>query len=131
MTIDELRGTRTERLKALLHNSGVSVAELSRRIGCTRQAIYSLLDGTNTIGEKAVFRIANVIPDCNPLWLLGIDFVTQDESKPVLHQKQCETRPLAFQMFGFCPACRQQLSQQEYPCYCGFCGQAVKWNGLD
>lgn len=46
---------------------------------------------------------------------------------PVQYQRTCEVRPYLYQRFGFCPRCKQQISEAEHPAACGFCGQAVKW----
>lgn len=29
--------------------------------------------------------------------------------------------------YGHCPMCGEGLNQEVYPHWCGFCGQAVKW----
>lgn len=30
-------------------------------------------------------------------------------------------------VIGNCPGCRKVLGKDNYPNFCGFCGQAVKW----
>ena len=30
---------------------------------------------------------------------------------------------------GTCPNCKEGLNSEVYPHWCGFCGQAVKWDG--
>lgn len=38
---------------------------------------------------------------------------------------------LATVKYGHCPTCGEGLNQEVYPHWCGFCGQAVKWDAAD
>jgi len=52
----------------------------------------------------------------------------EEKIKPVLSDRQYEDRPLHYVRYAFCPSCHQTLSWLYNRKYCGFCGQAVKWN---
>ena len=47
----------------------------------------------------------------------------EQEPIPVeIHGKIFDTK------FGDCPHCGERLNSEVYPHWCGFCGQAVKWD---
>lgn len=51
------------------------------------------------------------------------------------HFKEKEEKPveicgrLSTLTYGNCPRCGKYMNSELYPHWCGFCGQAVKWNG--
>ena len=51
----------------------------------------------------------------------------EQEPKPVLNDRQCETRPNHYERKGFCPKCHQTVEWLLNRSYCGFCGQGLKW----
>lgn len=52
----------------------------------------------------------------------------QETVKKVLADRQCEVSPHYYERKGFCPKCHQEVKLILNRNYCGFCGQAVKWN---
>lgn len=54
--------------------------------------------------------------------------VPVDTKKQVLADRQCEVSPHHYERKGFCPKCHQEIKLGWNRNYCGFCGQAVKWN---
>lgn len=54
--------------------------------------------------------------------------VHADTKKKVLADRQCEVSPHHYERKGFCPKCHQEVKFILNRNYCGFCGQAVKWN---
>ena len=50
------------------------------------------------------------------------------DAKRVLSDRQCEVSPHYYERKGFCPKCHQEVKLILNRNYCGFCGQAVKWN---
>lgn len=52
--------TDTKKLKAIIDNSGVSIAFLARRLGCTRNRIYAILDGAECRASEIV-ALANAL----------------------------------------------------------------------
>lgn len=53
--------------------------------------------------------------------------VPVDTKKQVLADRQCEVSPYHYERKGFCPKCHQEVKHVLNRNYCGFCGQAVKW----
>ncbi len=53
--------------------------------------------------------------------------VPVDTKKQVLADRQCEISPHHYERKGFCPKCHQEIKLCWNRNYCGFCGQAVKW----
>jgi len=57
--------------------------------------------------------------------VIGLMKVMQREREPIpveICGKIFDTK------FGDCPHCGERLNSEVYPHWCGFCGQAVKWN---
>ena len=57
----------------------------------------------------------------------AIALLKEQEPKSVLSKRECETLPNHFERKGFCPKCHQVVEWRLNRLYCGFCGQAVKW----
>ena len=48
-------------------------------------------------------------------------------AQSVLSNRVCEVEPFRYVRKGFCPKCHQEVEWLLNRKYCGFCGQAVKW----
>lgn len=57
----------------------------------------------------------------------ALALLKEQEAKPVLSERECETLPNHYERKGFCPNCHQVVEWYLNRSYCGFCGQAVKW----
>ena len=44
-------------LKSYMNMTGITVAELAKKTGLTRQFIYNVLDGTNKIGATSAIKL--------------------------------------------------------------------------
>lgn len=40
------------------------------------------------------------------------------------------SRNFGAELTGYCPSCNRPLKEQFNKCFCGNCGQAVKWDGI-
>ena len=49
------------------------------------------------------------------------------EPKQVKRDRQCEIAPNEWIRKGICPCCQQEIRYVYNRAFCGFCGQAVKW----
>lgn len=58
----------------------------------------------------------------------GAELLKEREAQTVLSNRVCESAPCRYIREGFCPKCHQQVEWLHNRNYCGFCGQAVKWN---
>ena len=56
------------------------------------------------------------------------DLLKEQEAKPVIQDRQCEVEPNVWERKGFCPKCHQIVLWNVNRLFCGFCGQAVKWD---
>ena len=57
----------------------------------------------------------------------ALALLKEQEPMMVLSQRECETLPNHYERKGFCPKCHQVVEWLLNRSYCGFCGQAVKW----
>lgn len=57
----------------------------------------------------------------------AIELLKKQEPMLVLSQRECETLPNHYERKGFCPKCHQEVLWKHNRLFCGFCGQAVKW----
>lgn len=58
----------------------------------------------------------------------AIDLLKEQDAQSVLSNRVCESEPFRYVRKGFCPKCHQEMEWLFNRNYCGFCGQAVKWN---
>ena len=54
------------------------------------------------------------------------ELLTKQKEKPVNVHGRFQTIK-----YGTCPTCGEGLNSEVFPHWCGFCGQAVKWDGSD
>ena len=56
---------------------------------------------------------------------------TIDDAIALLKEQEAKSVEVCGQMFtvkyGHCPTCGKGMDSDTYPHWCGFCGQAVKW----
>lgn len=59
----------------------------------------------------------------------ALELLKEQEPKPVLspHIDRFCMRAFA-EYIAYCPNCKQEILEKHNKSYCGFCGQAVKWN---
>lgn len=57
-----------------------------------------------------------------------IALLKEHEPQSVIFDRQCEVEPGRWERKGFCPKCHQVMLWMVNREYCGFCGQAVKWD---
>lgn len=57
----------------------------------------------------------------------AVALLKEQEAKSVLSNRVCEVEPFRYVRKGFCPKCHQEMEWLFNRKYCGFCGQAVKW----
>ena len=59
-----------------------------------------------------------------PQWIVlhAIALLKAQEPKPVY-----VTAEINYRKIGECPNCGKLINSEDYPSYCGNCGQAVKW----
>lgn len=74
---------------------------------------------------SAAYR-GNSFKDCVPVSLLqnALSLLKAQEPKTVK-----EILIVGGHLMGKCPRCCKILTVQDHPIACGFCGQAVKWDG--
>ena len=65
----------------------------------------------------------------NDLMVDALSLLKKQEPMRVLSQRECETMPNHFEKKGICPKCHHFVEWYLNRSYCGFCGQAVKWDG--
>ena len=58
-----------EILKGEIEELGFSVAGAASKLGCTRQQLYRVLNGTSSITPEMAFAIARVVGGSPELWL--------------------------------------------------------------
>lgn len=56
-----------------------------------------------------------------------ISLLKEQDAKHVIQDRQCEVEPNVWERKGFCPKCHQEVLWTHNRLFCGFCGQAVKW----
>ena len=59
----------------------------------------------------------------------ALALLKEQEAQTVLSNRCCEFAPCRYTRKGFCPKCHQEVEWLLNRNYCGFCGQAVKWDG--
>jgi len=74
--------------------------------------------GMSVIGA---FKCLNSVTDT-------IALLKEQEPKSVLSNRVCESDQCRYVRKGFCPKCHQEVEWLLNRSYCGFCGQAVKWD---
>ena len=91
-------------------------------VGMTIKDAISTLNANVVIAcERAGFSSATVKLVEDALDTIN-DALKEQEHIPIeIHGKIFDTR------FGDCPHCGERLNSEVYPHWCGFCGQAVKW----
>lgn len=57
----------------------------------------------------------------------ALALLKEQEPQSVIFDRQCEVAPGHWERKGFCPKCHQVVLWIVNREYCGFCGQAVKW----
>ncbi len=55
------------------------------------------------------------------------DLLKEQDAQSVLSNRVCKVEPFRYVRKGFCPKCHQEMEWLLNRKYCGFCGQAVKW----
>ena len=134
-----------QKAKLILCNPQMLTSEMCLRIG---QTITNAID---LLKEQEAVSVDTKMIDRNTVmgWLEGL---TQDywpqwysdsevqetakaalkalkrlDAKKVFADRQCEVSPHRYERKGFCPECHQEVKFVLNRNYCGFCGQAVKW----
>lgn len=57
----------------------------------------------------------------------ALELLKEQEAQSVLSNRVCEAELFRYVRKGFCPKCHQEMEWLFNRKYCGFCGQAVKW----
>lgn len=100
------------------------------------EKVVSIFDDLRHSADTSIYPI--VSPDTWSAYSNlrdAIDFAEEDilellkeqEPQSVIFDKQCEVEPGRWERKGFCPKCHQVVLWMVNREYCGFCGQAVKW----
>ena len=58
----------------------------------------------------------------------AIDLLKENKPQSVISDRQYEKEPGYWERKGFCPKCYKVVFWMANREYCGFCGQAVKWD---
>lgn len=60
---------------------------------------------------------------------LAIEALKAQEPKTIVVDEKLKERHWFGIWFGRCPNCEQMLGKKDHEHFCGYCGQAVKWDG--
>lgn len=78
--------------------------------------------------DKEQLYVNNMsMKDFNELLADALELLKEREALKVLQDRECEVAPNTWQRKGFCPECHQEVQWIINRNFCGFCGQAVKW----
>ncbi len=100
--------------------------------GSMEKVIVDLTDAkdiVSAIADDNCMSRDNYRPLCSAENLIGdaIVFLKAREHQMVV----VDDKPMNVSLFGFrcgyCPNCKQMLNKKYHEHYCGYCGQAVKW----
>lgn len=88
-----------------------------------------VIDGLRKAAEElARYAPMKVNGRCQMYFDGAIHLLKEQEAQTVLSNRVCESAPCRYIRKGFCPKCHQEVEWLLNRNYCGFCGQAVKWD---
>lgn len=86
-----------------------------------------VIDGLNETISYLRLKTGGVVDRCIQHQYDALELLKEQEAQTVLSNRVCESDPCRYVRKGFCPQCHQEVEWLLNRSYCGFCGQAVKW----